>query len=101
VIRIAFYDEAGRPMRTAVEVSEVPPGSAWEKTDLRRGDRIVGYNGEAIHNLADWTRARRDDRPGDPPRELRVLRGGQERTLQAPPGPLPPGSLNLKLVVIP
>jgi hypothetical protein len=53
---------------------------------LRVGDRIVRYDGQAIHNLADWTRTRRDDRPGDPPRELRVLRGGQEQALQAPPG---------------
>ena len=43
-------------MRGRLQVSRVTPGGPGEKAGIRRGDVIVGVNGEAPKTLADFYR---------------------------------------------
>ncbi len=55
----------------------VKAGGPAERAGLRKGDRIVGFDGTDIQNLYDLTFALRDHRPNDAV-EIRALRGEDE-----------------------
>ncbi len=63
-------------------VNEVHPATPAAEAGLRRGDIILTVNGQPVTDATSLTLAISANRPGDLV-EMRVLRGGQERTLRA------------------
>lgn len=63
-------------------VQDVTADSPADKAGLEVGDLILTFGGERISDLTDLTRAVADTPVGQS-RDVRILRGGKERTLKA------------------
>ena len=72
------YDESER----GVLLGEIIPGSQAEKAGLRKGDRIVGWNGEELANVFGYMQALSGHEPGDRV-VLTVERGEETIEMQA------------------
>jgi serine/threonine protein kinase len=82
----AYFDADGNELRTEVVVDRVDPGGQGERLGLRAGDVLASYDGQALANGVRWSRVRRAEHGGDPPKELRVRRGDQVLTFAVAPG---------------
>lgn len=76
---IPDFGEAEQP---GVRISGVRPGSPADQAGVQVGDIIVKFAGVAVKTLDDLTFVLRTKRPGDRV-EVLILRGGQERQVQA------------------
>lgn len=65
-----------------VRVDGVLPGSPAEKAGIVKGDIIVGFDGEKVTSLEDYTAALKGRNPGDRVR-LALQRGGEKVELEA------------------
>src|SRR5579875_308190 len=69
-------------------IASVPPNSPGQAAGLRQGDVILSFNGKAIKDLRDLTRAVADTKPGaDAP--VTIWRDGWEQTIHAKVGKAP------------
>jgi hypothetical protein len=85
------FDEKDRLAPTRVVIAKVDPGGQAERLGLRQGDVMLRYGGEPFHHSTinnPILRALAAPKKGSGPIELRILRGGKERTYQAAPGRL-------------
>src|SRR5262249_52448140 len=84
------FDEKDRLAPTRVVIAKVNPGGQAERLGLRQGDVMLRYCGEPFHHTINSPilRALAAPKKGNGPIELRILRGGKERTYQAAPGRL-------------
>ena len=71
------YDESER----GVLLGEVIPGSEAEKAGLRKGDRIIGWNGEELANVFGYMQALSSHKVGD--RVILTVERGEE-TIEMP-----------------
>ncbi len=62
-------------------VAEVNPGSPAQKAGIHRGDIIIEFNGQPIHEMNELPRLVADTAPGGKA-TVKVLRNGKERTLK-------------------
>jgi serine protease Do len=62
-------------------VQEVTANSPAERAGVKAGDIIVSYAGQPINHVQDLTTAVADTKAGTT-RELRIVRGGRQQTLQ-------------------
>jgi len=62
-------------------VAEVNPGSPAQKAGIHRGDIIIEFNGQPIHEMNELPRLVADVAPGSKA-TVKVLRNGKERTLK-------------------
>jgi hypothetical protein len=74
----AQVDPPGR----GVTVTQVLPNSPAERSDLRRGDVLLSYNGDPIRGCQDFVRRIQADKP-DHKVKLVVRRDGREQTVDA------------------
>lgn len=72
----------GLPEPKGALVAEVTPDSPAEKAGLQAMDLITAYGDRQIGNMHDLTRAVADTKPGTT-RDLKIKRGGNDRTLMA------------------
>jgi serine/threonine protein kinase len=86
----AYFDEAGRSVRTGVVISEVAGASQGQRVGLRVGDVVLSYDGRAIVNTPRFIAAVRQRAAGGRPGQvvLRVRRQGKEQDFSLAPGPL-------------
>ena len=68
---------------SGVVVVAVRAGSAAARADVRAGDRISSYNGEAVADERDFERRVLESRPGSVI-ELETLRGAESRRVSLP-----------------
>jgi hypothetical protein len=87
-IDISYYDPAGKPLRARVKITAVFPRTQAARLGLRPGDIVVSYRGVEVKNQYRFIADRRTERPGDSPKELRILRGDKMLTGRVAPGPL-------------
>jgi serine protease Do len=62
-------------------VAEVNPGSPAQKAGIHRGDIIIEFNGQPIHEMNELPRLVADTAPGSKA-TVKVLRRGKEKTLK-------------------
>lgn len=82
VVFAGVFSIVGQPF-TPPEIGAVMEGSAAEKAGLQAGDRIVAINGSEIERFEQIQRIVQLNL--DSPLEIRILRDGRERTIQATP----------------
>jgi putative serine protease PepD len=68
--------------RAGALIENVRPDSPAAKAGLQAGDLVVEIDGQAVRGYADLVGRIRDHKPGDEV-TLKVVRGGQERTVTA------------------
>jgi S1-C subfamily serine protease len=69
-------------------VTELLSGGAGARAGLRRGDVLDRYGEVPVTSSFLFIRELKGAMTGDPPRSLRVLRGGKPLTIEVPPGQL-------------
>src|SRR3954463_12059256 len=74
-------DSLGLKDTRGVIVSSVAPGSAAEKAGLKRGDVIVGLNGQPVHDMNALRNRVADAGPGTTA-DLKVVRDGAEKQVR-------------------
>lgn len=81
-INPAVLDRLGIDRDQGAFVIEVTPGTAAAEAGLEPGDVIVAVDGEAVQGSAELSAAIVSHQPGEEV-EIRVVRGGEERTIVA------------------
>jgi WD40 repeat protein len=82
----AYFDRDDSPLRVRVVIKTVNPDSQGERLGLKPGDIVLSYDGKEILNTFRFISGRRDEREGEGPRELVILREGQRLTFSIKPG---------------
>ncbi len=85
-IASSYFDIDGAPLRVQVRVSRVFPNSQAARLGIKADDVLVAYEGATIAGIAEFNHRRMQEKPGDPPRELRIRRAGKEFPVQLQPG---------------
>jgi pSer/pThr/pTyr-binding forkhead associated (FHA) protein len=81
-----YYDTDGKPLRTRSKIMVVVSQSQAARLGLKSGDVLVGYGGEEVKNKFRFLAHRRNERPEDNPKELRILRDDKTLTFSITPG---------------
>jgi putative serine protease PepD len=76
------------PTEDGAVVATIAPGGPASKSELRIGDRITSAGDRAIAEPSDLSTAILDYKPGDRV-ELRVVRDGEQRTIEVQLGTRP------------
>jgi YD repeat-containing protein len=86
MIDAAYFDVENSRLRTRVVIKSVESGSQGEQLGLKVGDILLTYAGREIANTPSFISGRRDERQGENPRELVILREGERLTFSIKPG---------------
>lgn len=78
----------GRPDAKGAVITDVTDGSPAEKAGLKQDDVVIGVDGRAINDNNDLSRYIASKSPGQTV-QLRIVRGGQERTIAVTLGTFP------------
>ncbi len=84
---IPDYDDS----TTGVKLSGVSEGSPAEKGGLKGGDIVIGFGGQPIATIYDYTQSLAKHKPGETV-EVKVKRGGKEVLLKITLGSRPRGN---------
>jgi hypothetical protein len=84
----AAFDLAGKPVPLQVVIDQVTPALQADRLGLQRGDVLVKYAGNLIRNGQRFLYDRWLEQPGEPARDLEVLRRGTPLTVAVSPGAL-------------
>jgi hypothetical protein len=85
-IERAFFDLNGQPLKTEIVVKEVQPDGQAEKLGIKSGDIFTHYDGKPLRYSFQFDTAHDAQPPDGSPKELKVLRDGQELIFMISPG---------------
>ena len=89
-----LYDTAGKLLESRILVGDIDAGSQAERLGLKKGDVVLSYGGNEVHDRDEFIKQRSREPAGGKPQELIVLRDGKRVPFLVKPGLLGAGLAN-------